>query len=56
MKDFLTNPAAWAAIGVLLAAIGVELPQGLIHHICEAIAAIMGIIGILFAARDANDS
>jgi len=55
VSDFLTNPSFWAAIGVLFAAIGVEIPGGLLEHIVEAIAAIMGIIGIVFAARDAKD-
>lgn len=45
----LTNPALWASLGALLAALGLEMipAQQLIEHIIAAIAAISGIIGII---------
>jgi len=56
MTDFLTNPAFWAAIAALLAAIGViELEAAMWQHIIEVVAGVSAIIGIIFAARDARD-
>ena len=45
------NPAAWASLAGLLAALGIELSNALWTHIVEAAGAIAGIIGILTATR-----
>jgi len=50
--NLITDPAFWSALGVLLAAVGVEAPRALTTHIAEAIAAISGIVGIIMAWRD----
>lgn len=45
----LANPALWASLGALLAALGLEMipAQQLAEHIIAAVAAISGIIGII---------
>lgn len=52
----LTNPAFWASLGSLLAALGLEMipAQQLIEHIIAAIAAVSGIIGIVSTLRAAG--
>ena len=51
----LRNPALWASIGALLAALGLEMipAQQIIEHVIAAVAAISGIIGIIGAMRSA---
>lgn len=51
MLALLSNPAFWASVGSLLAAVGLEMipAQQLIEHIIAAIAGISGIIGIIGA-------
>lgn len=49
----ITNPAMWASIGSLLAAVGLEMipAQQVGEHIIAAVAAISGIIGIIQSLR-----
>lgn len=47
MLAFLSNPAFWASLSGLLAAIGIEIPGRLFEDAVAAAAAIAGIIGIL---------
>lgn len=53
MVAILSNPALWASLGALLAALGLEMipAQQLIEHIIAAVAAISGIIGIINTLR-----
>jgi predicted permease len=56
VTEFLTNPALWAAVAALLAALGVvEIEAPLWTHVAEAVAAIAAIIGIVFAVKDARE-
>jgi uncharacterized membrane protein len=50
--SLIINPALWASLAGLLAAIGVEIPNMLVEHIIEAIAALCGIVGIVFSWRN----
>jgi len=45
----LTSPAFWASLGVILAAVGLELPNALWMHIAELVAAAAGVVGIVSA-------
>lgn len=47
----LANPALWASLGAVLAALGIEMipAQQLADHIVAAIAGISGIVGIIAA-------
>lgn len=49
----LSNPAFWASIGALLAALGLEMipAQQIGEHVIAAIAAVSGIIGIVGSLR-----
>jgi len=52
MLGVLTNPAAWASLAGLLAALGVvEISQALLSHVLELVGALAGIIGIVTAMR-----
>ena len=53
MFELIRNPALWASIGSLLAAIGLEMvpAQALIEHIIALVAAVSGLIGILQTLR-----
>ena len=50
MIRILANPALWASLAALLAALGVELPSGLVDHALELVAALAGIVGIIMAS------
>ena len=52
MIDLLRNPAFWAGVGVILAALGVELPEKAGETILEWLSVISGVIAIIFAIRD----
>ena len=43
----LNNPAFWASLAALLAAIGVIVPEQLPQHLVELFAALAAIIGIV---------
>jgi len=46
--SFLTKPGFYAAVGTLLAIIGVEVvPMALFHHLAEAAGALSAIAGIV---------
>jgi uncharacterized membrane protein len=47
MFGFLRNSAFWGALGVLLAALGVEIPQEVVTHILEALAILAALVGII---------
>lgn len=51
--NVVNNPAFWASIGALLAAVGLEMipAQQIGEHIIAAIAAISGIVGIVNTLR-----
>lgn len=56
MIDLFTNPALWAAVAALLAALGVvEIEAPIWTHIAEVVAAIAAIVGIIFAVKDARE-
>ena len=52
MMGFLTDPAFWASLGVILAAFGIEIPSVALQHLAELVAAIVGLAGVFFAWRD----
>ena len=54
MLDFARNAAFWAALGAMLAALGVEIPQALVTHILELLAILSGLIGIIRSLREAG--
>jgi len=45
----LASPAFWASLGVIIGALGLELPQALWTHVAELIAAASGIVGVVSA-------
>ncbi|MEX3929758.1 hypothetical protein AB4Y36_38105 [Paraburkholderia sp. BR10936] len=47
----MKNPAVYALVAALLAAIGVVLPDALWVHVDEAIAALVAIIGLFVAGK-----
>lgn len=49
----LRTPAAYASLGVILAALGIELKAELFERIAEALAALAGLIGLIMAALEA---
>jgi len=53
MKNFLIDPAFWASLAALLAALGVvELEAQLWQHIIEVVAGVVAIVGMFMAWRD----
>ena len=43
----LRNPAFYASVAVILAAIGVPLEHGQVETVLEGLAAIVGLIGLI---------
>lgn len=48
MTDIIRNPAIWAALAAILAALGVELPEHAGETILEWLSVVAGIIAIVF--------
>jgi len=47
----ITSPAFWASLGVIIGALGLELPQALWTHVAELVAAAAGVVGLISAWR-----
>jgi uncharacterized membrane protein len=54
MFGFLRQSAFWAALGALLAALGVEVPKEFVAHILEVLAILAALVGIIRSMFEAG--
>ena len=50
--NWARNPALYASVAAILAAIGLEEYSTVAHHLLDVITGIVGIVGIVFAVKE----